>query len=277
MYKKILSAVNEFLNSEVAAKYAIHLAKECKAKLYLCFIAEKGLSTENFNRAEESLKRLFLLAEKMGIETEEITETGDPVRRIGEIVQNENIDIVFAATRREDIERRFYKGTVARSLMLKLPCSIAIVRVVHIGKIHPKRILVPVRAGLGKIDEKAFFTAQIARSFGSKVFVFHTSESIKKFFHGEIHLTHGELEERMPRNVVLFAEEIGKNKVTYEVNLVTGKTGRAITIEAFAKRHDLIIMGASRRGALASVLKDSPVEEVLRETPCDLIIFKPRA
>lgn len=59
MYKRILSAVNEFLYSEIAAKYALHLAKECNAKLYLCFIAGKGLY---FNRADEALKRLFLTA-----------------------------------------------------------------------------------------------------------------------------------------------------------------------------------------------------------------------
>lgn len=275
MYKKILSAVNEFLNSEVAAKYAIHLAKECDAKLYLCFIAEKGLSNESFNRAEDALKRLFLHVNRTGIKTEIITERGDPVKKIGEITKNENIDIVFAATRREDIKRRFYEGTIARSLLLKLPCSVAIVRVVYIGEIHPKKILVPIKTGFGKIEEKAFFTARLAKSFSSKVFVFHTPKSIKKFFHGEIHLTHSELEKQMPEDILLFTEKMEKEKIPYEVNFVTGKTGRAITIEAFAKRHDLIIMGASRRSLLGAVIKGNPVEEVLRETPCDLIILKP--
>jgi len=35
-------------------------------------------------------------------------------------------------------------------------------------------------------------------------------------------------------------------------------------------------MGASERSLLSSILKGNPVEEVLRETPCDLIILKPR-
>ncbi|MBI5049811.1 MAG: universal stress protein, partial [Nitrospirae bacterium] len=229
MYKKVLAAVNEFLNSEVAAKYALHIAKECKAKLYLCFIAEKGLSHASFNAAEETLSRLFLRASRMGIETETITETGEPVRRIGEIARKEGIDIVFAATRRQDVKRRFYEGTVARSLLLRLPCSVAVVRVVHIGKIFPKKILVPLRTGFGRIDEKAFFTARLAESFGSRVFVFHSPRSIKKFFHGEIHLTHGELEKQMPEDVLLFAEKLQKDGIPYEIDLASGKTGRAIT------------------------------------------------
>ncbi len=38
MYKKVLAAVNEHINSEVAARYALHLAKEleCKAFHLLC-------------------------------------------------------------------------------------------------------------------------------------------------------------------------------------------------------------------------------------------------
>ncbi|HDH02033.1 MAG TPA: hypothetical protein ENH17_02765 [Nitrospirae bacterium] len=51
---------------------------------------------------------------------------------------------------------------------------------------------------------------------------------------------------------------------------------RSITIEAASKRHDLIIMGASERSLPASILKGNPVEDVLRETPCNLIILKPR-
>lgn len=303
MYKKILSAVNEYLNSEITAKYALHLAKECNAKLYLCFIAKKGLPDESFNRAEDALKRLFLQAEKMGIEAEIITETGEPIKRIIEIAKSENIDIVFTATRREDIRRRFYEGTVARSLLLKLPCSVALVRVVHLGKIHPKKILVPLKTGLYKpetsqervgidsvvpyqpgrivptrteIEEKAFFVSKLAKSFGSRVFVFHTPKAIKKFFHGEIHLTSAELEKRIPQDILLFTEKIEEDNVPYEVNLVAGRIGRAITIEAFTKRYDLIIMGASRRSLLGAVIKGNPVEEVMRETPCDLIILKPR-
>jgi len=44
MYKKILAAVNEHINSEVTARYALHLARACNAKLYTCFIAEKGMT-----------------------------------------------------------------------------------------------------------------------------------------------------------------------------------------------------------------------------------------
>lgn len=64
--------------------------------------------------------------------------------------------------------------------------------------------------------------------------------------------------------------------IEHEGRHLPGGIARNITVEAFAKRHDLIIMGASERSLLASLLNGSPVEQVLRETPCDLIILKPR-
>ena len=276
MYKKILAAVNEHLNSEIAARYALNLAKACGSKLYICFIAEKGMSGSNFEKAEEAMKRLFLDAEKMNIEAESITETGEPVEEINKIVRHEGIDITFASTRREDVERRFYAGTVARNLSLKLSCSTALVRAVHMGRIHPKDILIPLKARIAGMSERAYFTAKMAECFGSKVFVFHATTPITKFFHGEIHLTQAQWEKRLPEDISKFIDHMKKHKVEIEGRLLPGAAAKSITVEAAARRHDLIIMGASERSMLSSILKGNPVEEVLRETPCDLIILKPR-
>jgi nucleotide-binding universal stress UspA family protein len=71
-------------------------------------------------------------------------------------------------------------------------------------------------------------------------------------------------------------EQLERQEIEHESKLLPGRTGKSITIEAFAKRHDLIIMGASERNLFASLLRGNPVEDVLRETPCDLVILTPR-
>ena len=276
MYRKILAAVNEHINSEVTARYAQQLAKACGAKFYTCFIAEKGAREETLARAGEAMKRLFVEAEKIGVTAESIIRTGEAVREISAVVRQHGVDIVFAATRREDIERRFYSGTVARRLSLKLPCSVALVRVVHMGKIHPSKILVPLKARVNKPKERAYFTAKMAEAFSAKIIVFHAAKPITRFFHGEIHLTPVEWEKRLPKDISGFNAYIRKSAIELEGLLSPGHTSKAITIEAAAKRHDLIIMGASERTLLTAILKGSPVEAVLRETPCDLIILNPR-
>lgn len=276
MYKKILAAVNEHLNSEIAARYALNLTKACGAKFYICFIAEKGMPRSSFDKAENAVKRLFIEAEELDIKVESITETGEPVTEIKKIVRHEEINIAFASTRREDIERRFYTGTVARSLSLYLPCSVALVRVVHMGKIHPRKILVPLKARIDHVKERSYFTVKMAEGFNSKVVVFHATKPITKFFHGEIHLTPAQWEKRLPDDISDFMGHIKRYQIDFEGRLLPGAAAMSITIEAAAKRHDLIIMGASERGLLASILRGNPVEDVLGETPCDLIILKPR-
>jgi nucleotide-binding universal stress UspA family protein len=276
MYEKILAAVNEHINSELAARYALHLAKNLNAKLYICFVAGQGIPQHNRRAAEDAVNRIFNEALGLNIQTERIAQLGDPVAEIGKIVRHENIGIVFASTRREDIEKRFYVGTVARSLSLKLACSVALVRVMHSGRVRPTRILAPVKARINHVAERSTFVAHMAAAFGAKVFVFHTPKPIAKFFRGEIHLSPPEWEKRLSHDISQFIEYLRQRDIEHEGRLLPGKPARNITIEAFAKRHDLIIMGASERSLWASLLRGNPVEQVLRETPCDLIILKPR-
>lgn len=271
-----MAAVNEHVNSEVSARYALDLARATGSKFYICFIAEKHTSKAALRHAEEAAKRLFLRAQELDICVESIFATGKPVEEIQKMVRSEAIDIVFAATRHEDVSKRFYEGTVARSLSLSLSCSVALVRIVHMGRIHPRKILVPLKARMGHISERAYFTAMLSRSFESNVYLFHTAKPITRFFHGELHLTPVEWEEKVPGDMALFIGKLDTYGVTHEKKLLPGKTGRNIAIEAAARRHDLIIMGASERSLISSLIKGNPVEEVLRDTPCNLIILKSR-
>jgi len=78
MYRKVLATVNEYSNSEVAARYAITFAKECSAKLSFLHVSSERADKDSFNRAEAALKRLFIEAESRGAEVESLTESGDP-------------------------------------------------------------------------------------------------------------------------------------------------------------------------------------------------------
>ncbi len=276
MYKKVLAAVNEFTNSEVAAHYAIALSESSKAKLLLVFVATEGITKDRFKQAESALERLFMEAKGRGIEVESITEKGDPLKKLHDIVKKDNVDIVFNATRREDVSKRFFVRTLARELMLKLPCSVAMVRVVRMGKIHLKNILVPLKGHMTRIEERACFVAKLAQGFGSDVTLFYSTKPITSYFHGETFLKPSLRERHIPKDVELFTGCLDRYMINHEKRIEYGGISRAITIEAAYRRHDLIIMGASERSLLSSIIRGNPVEEVLRETPCDLIILRPR-
>lgn len=276
MYTRVLAAINEHVNSEVAARYAKQLAKVTGARLYLCSIAEKDHREKDFELAQEAARRLQRAARELGVETETIFDRGEPVRMIGDIVRSEHIDLVFASTRHADVKQRFYAGpTIARALLRALPCSMALIRIVHMGRIHPREVLVPLKEHVDHVPERAYFTAMLARAFDSRVHLFHATKPVRRFFHGEKHLTPVEWEEKLPPDIARFVGHLDGYKIEHERRLAPGVTGRSIAIEAASKRRDLIIMGASARGFIDYVLRGNPVEYVLRETPCNLIILKP--
>jgi nucleotide-binding universal stress UspA family protein len=275
MYKRILAAVNEFTNSEGAARYAIALAQSCQAALSLIFIAEAKVSREVLRRAEAALERLFMEAEKQNIAVGMSTGLGDPFKKIRDAVRENDVDIVFIATRREDVEKRFFQKTLAREFMLRLPCSVAMVRVVRMGRVVPKNILVPLRGQMSNIEERSCFVAKLAENFGSKVTLFHLAEPLTRYFHGEVPLSASQREERLPKDIERFTECLRRSGICHEKRTRYGSIAREITIEAAHRRNDLIVMGASERGLVRSIIGGNPVERVLRETPCNLIILKP--
>ena len=275
MYRNVLAAVNQHTNSEVAARYAVSFAKSCGARLTLMFAAPEGVERDVLRRAEAALDRLFVEAESAGVEVESVVAKGDPVERIRAHVKEGGIDIVFAATRHEDVGRRFFVRTVARELMLRLPCAVVMTRVVRMERARPRNILVPLRGREPGLPERARFVARLAEAFGAKVTLFHAPRPLAGFFKGEAHLKHAQMVERIPADVEEFTKQLEKSGVPHEKRAAHGAVARSITTEAAARRSDLIVMGASQRSLLATLIAGNPVEEVLRETPCSLMIFRP--
>jgi len=275
MYKKILAAVNEFTNSELAARYAIALAKSSGSSLSLVFVADGKIGRDMFRQAESALERLFLEARSLDVEVESIIEKGDPLKKISDLARKNGVDIVFAATRKEDVERRYFLKTLARELVMKLPCASAIVRVVQMGKSYPRNILVPLRGHMTDLEGRSCFVANLAMAFHASVTLFHLTSPITDFFHGETLLNPAQREKRLPDDIDQFTDCFKKYDIRHEKKTGQGSVSRSITIEAAHRRNDLIVMGASERSLLRSITGGNPVEEVLRETPCNLIIFRP--
>ena len=160
--------------------------------------------------------------------------------------------------------------------MLHLPCSVALVRVVHPGRISPKKILVPFRGRPAHPEEKAYFVGKLAEAFDAAVTIFHAPKSMTRFFHGLTRVERPEMERHIAPDIERFITYLEGHHISLERRLGQGLPGRAITVEAALQRNDLIIMGASERGLWESLISGNPVEVVLRETPCNLIIFLPR-
>lgn len=276
MYRHILAAINEHSNSEAAARYAVAAAQTAGASLTLAFVAPPGLPVEVVRSAEAALERLFLEASAKKVPVESLVGTGEPVRHLKDLVRDKRVDLAFVATRREDLSRRYFTSTVARRLSLALPCSVALVRVVHPGHVFPRHLLVPLRGAMTHLEERAMLVGLLAQAFGARVTLFHAPRHLERFFRGTAEVPLPEREPGVVRKMVEFMALLARFQVDTRQRFRRGRPAVAITTEAAVSRHDLIVMGASTRGLLASLVSGNPVEEVLRETPCNLIIHLPR-
>ena len=271
-------AVDGSYNGEAASRYALAIAKAYQAQFFLAFVVTNETKPALLHSAHESVERILAQARELELPFQAITQTGKVVPILKKIVEKEGIDLALFATRHIDTKGGFFVQTVAQSLTLSLSCSVVIVRSVQPGRMaHPRHILIPLtyehHSGL---DEHAAFAAGLINYFRAKAVVFHVHNPLSYF---EFARRNPPIEEkRMPPsdNLKIFLGILKKNGILPEMRVVqSASPGKAIYLEAAAQKHDLILMGATQRSFLKRAREGNPVEEMLRETPCDVMIHRP--
>jgi nucleotide-binding universal stress UspA family protein len=79
----------------------------------------------------------------------------------------------------------------------------------------------------------------------------------------------------MPDDIVRFGQQLQQAQVTVLERRGRGDVGKAITVEAITRHHDLIVLGASGRGVLGRLFKGNPSGEIMQQPPCNTILFRP--
>jgi len=271
MYRRILTAVDESLNAHVAARYAMALAQACGATMFVAGVLTPTMTDADEGAMAQSAGSLVSEAEARGVPAHLLMERGEVVKTLDGLAHTHHIDVVMTASRRRDVEQRYFLRTVPQRLMAVLDCALIIVRVVHLGVLaHPRQILVPVLNGAFDHAERVYLVSQLAAHFHAKLIVFHAIEEARR--RGQpVPQAAG------ARRVGTFVERLRETGTEPQVRIVTGPlVGEAIMQEAARHRHDLIIMGASQRSLFTKWRRGDPVEEVMQRTPCDLFVCRSR-
>ncbi len=70
-----------------------------------------------------------------------------------------------------------------------------------------------------------------------------------------------------------FIDELKGRRIDITEKIVIGRNAReAIISEASHHKYDLIIVGTTMRNIIKRVVSGNPVEEILRDTPCDVML-----
>lgn len=267
VYRNILVIVNEHTYSEAAATYAVHLSRICKAKLFIFSCLPSGVSKEKLLKTESQLNRIFTEAGTSGLTVESIIERGHFFDKLENKIDKEKIDLVFYPLAKNS----YYE---IPQFDKRVPVNLCLVRVVNMAKPHPNNILIPLRGKIENFDDWSYFTATLCKAFKSKATVLHITTRKIGFTGKEILLKLIDLHKNIPDDIANFVSTLEQKGVTIKKRFAQGMIGRSITIEAATKKNDLIIMGLSKRSALKKLLTEDPTAFVLKETPCNIIIFR---
>lgn len=258
-FQRILSVVNEQTGSTVAARYAIALAAAGGAELVLYAAHGEGTEATTLLHTERHLDHLFRIAFERDIPVTRITESGNIARLLPRRVEEERAGLVFyPLTPPEQYGATFQQQTVHQLLRL-VRADLAIMRIVHMGKLHPHHILVSLDGRSGNRERLADFVSLLAKSFHSPVTLFHRPGTAG----------HSRLE-----NVALLRDSLMRQRVPVLERSARGQIAKAIVMEAVSHHHDLIVLGASERGTLRRLFFGNPAADVMQHPPCNAILFR---
>jgi len=258
-YRKILAVINEHTGSTVSARYALVLAASGGAELVLYSIHDEGNDVSATRNTERHMDHLFSEALALDIAVTRISEVGPITRLLPHRIQAEGADLVFYPLTPGERYGAALQRHTAHHLLRTIRADLAIMRIMHMGKPHPHRILIPVGVVVSDREQRVRFVAALAKGFHSHVTLFHRLEMGRG---------------GVPDDFVTLSNELRHHHLPVLERSGSGHIARAIALEAVSHHNDLIVVGASERGTLRRLFFGSPAGEVMSQPPCNAILFR---
>lgn len=273
--KKILAAIDGSFHGNIAARYSLVFVTAYHAKLFVATVLTNEMKEKEEKAATLAVERIIDEAGEVGVEVEGVLLTGDVTGAIEKFVEENGIDLVIASTRRPYKERRFFARSITSTLMSRLPCSVIGLKIMHPGRsVKPRKILIPLIGDGYKDKERSDIARALADQFDSRITVFHVIELT------EIRIKRLDISEKerliasAEKKIRSFIDELKGHRIDITTKIVIGRNAReAIISEASHHKYDLIIVGTTMRNIIKRVVSGNPVEEILRDTPCDVMLI----
>lgn len=259
-YRTIISVVNGQTASAVTTRYAMAMAAACGSELVLYAADDTDTDEHTLRPTKRHLEHLFAMATEQGIPVKQVVEAGSIARQLPDYVQAENADLVFYPLAPGEQYGAPLQQQTIHHLLRTVRADLAITRIVHMGRLHPARILAPFGAAIGGSGKREQFIIALAKSFHSQVTLFHLATDSSG--------------NGVPGDVARFRDELHRQQIAVLERSGRGRIAKAITVEAITRHNDLIVLGASERNALKRLLGGNPAGDVMLKPPCNAILFR---
>ena len=267
MYKRIVMIVDSGIEPLFVSSYAFLLAKMTNAKLYLVPAFRDSEVLANLDEIQSG-------AEVAKIESEQLAVEGGVIRNVNKLVRDKQMDLIITSLKGER-DGRFFIGTLAQRLMKYGQASVIGVRIVKARPItHHQKLLVPVSNRDYHFNERLFLITMLARNLNLGVSLFRCIKS------GGRSLDKDEMEVRVRESEEYFApfkkELLGAGVPTDVRVRVCENATDSILDETMSGRFDLLLVRALRRNIVKEFLGSNEMEEIIRRTPSNLLLWKSR-
>jgi nucleotide-binding universal stress UspA family protein len=268
------------INGDWVSHYAVQLAAAHHDHRLTLIHVRNRLTTEA--SLTEKLQRMRRECERHGVEF--IPQLLPPVSRhlheaIRSVVPAGPEHYLVCGTRARGLRRGFLSGSIAEHLLDSGHCNVLAVRVVHPGLLGaPHRLLLPVVERPGGFRSGFPFL----RLFYPLVSQLHLV-LVAHVRHGRYRQLNPALAERLSTPGLAYCERIEQEidaqlglgaKILDTFVVVSDQIAGEILIAANKTLSQLIYIGASERTARERFFYGDPIEQVLRQAPCDVAVYR---
>ncbi|MFH1123102.1 MAG: universal stress protein [Pseudomonadota bacterium] len=295
--KRIICTTDFSDVSNHAIPYAIALAREFKAKLYMCHVidlspaaiyGEAVLALEDqqirmTRYAHEEMKKL------MGdeqVDWEPLISVGSPTHEIARLAGEKAADLTIAASHGRSGLKRLLLGSVTERLMRTLPCPLMVVRASDGGAVPPagqeirfKRIL--VGCDFSSNSGLAFqYGLSLAQEFQADLYLVHVIEppvyqDLIKSRSGVKDKEHQDLRNQLKDKLANMVPEEARSWCTPITVLLAGQPHEELTKYVVVHDIDLIVLGVRGQNLAETLFVGSTTDRVIRDATCPVLSVLP--
>jgi nucleotide-binding universal stress UspA family protein len=261
--------------SHYAVRLALHHAEQ---QLTLIHVDDGNVSQEAL------ADRLHLLEDRCALVSIGLDVRVVPLRRsvtntLTDLIPADQGTLLVCGTRRRHISQGYLSGTTAERLMALQRFPVLAVRVVNPGLLgHPRKLLLPVVRDDTPLANGLPFLRLLAPDL-DELHLLQVAEVSRFGFRAMAqsqwqHLYRKALEPAR-RDEQWLREQLDLGDVTVDSRVVVTDDGpKEIIIAANHLKSQLIFIGAFSRNLAGRFLYGDPLEQVLRNAPCDVAIYK---
>jgi nucleotide-binding universal stress UspA family protein len=282
--------------SNHSIRYGIALAKEFRAKLYVCHVVDlpsAGMYGETIPDPVEQQHRIMnytheQLKEFIGEESfdwEPLITVGHAASEIARMAEEKEVDLAISATHGRSGLRRLILGSVTERLMRTLPCPLLVVRTMEHDFITPTDQEIRLQRILVGCDFSP--DSSVAFQYGL---------SLAQEFQSDLHLVHviPPIHKNLPKHVIEtrerfqqdFREELLEklkdmvpkeafNWCTPKTTLLAGDPHEELIKYAVVQGMDLIVLGVRGHSLVETLFVGSTTDRVVRRSLCPVLTVRP--